>query len=82
MSKIEMVKAIGGIVVSVGVAAIMGNLVKATTPVNTSLIGRVCILIGGAVLTDMVTDVAAEHAEKKMNDAIASFKKEMSEVTA
>ena len=74
MKKIEMVKAVGGLVISAGVAAIVGNTVKASTPANIGAIKKLCIVVGSFVLSDMISDKAVAHAEKKVDDGIASLK--------
>lgn len=74
MPKIEMFKAIGEGIVSVGVTAIVYNLVRATTPASAQPLMKGCIAIGSWVLTDMVSDLASTHTENKINKFIDQFK--------
>lgn len=75
MKKLEVIKTVGGIIVSVGVGAIVGNAVKYTTPSNIGTIKKVCIGVGSLVLTSMVGDKAVQYTEKKISDAAKSVKK-------
>ena len=74
MKKVDMLKAAGAIVVSIGVGSIVGNVVKCTTPITTGPIKRLCILIGSFVLCNMVGDQAVDYTEKKVDDAIEQIK--------
>lgn len=73
MTKIELVKATGEIIVSLGVSAIVSNAIKATTPENINSIRKICIIAGGVVLSAIASDIAVSYTEKKMNDAIRQF---------
>lgn len=74
MKKIDMLKAAGAIVISVGVGAIVGNVIKCTTPSTTGPIKRLCILIGSIVLCNMVGDQAVDYSEKKVDEAVTQIK--------
>ena len=75
MKKIDMIKKIGTLVVSVGVGAIVGNAIKATTPSSINTINRVCIGIGAFVLTGMVSGMAAKYTEEQINETVNEIKK-------
>ena len=75
MKKIDMIKKIGTLVVSVGVGAIVGNAIKATTPSSINTINRVCIGIGAFVLTGMVGGMAAKYTEEQINETVNEIKK-------
>ena len=79
MKKIELVKTAAGIIVSVGVSAIVGNTIKYTTPDTAGTIKKVCIGIGSFVLSSMVVDSASEYAGKKIDKAVNEFKGMMAE---
>ena len=74
MDKKEIIKTVGGIVVSVGVGGIVGNIVKATTPASVGLIKKVCIGVGTVVLSNMATDKAVEYSTGKMDDIMKIFR--------
>ena len=67
---IETVKTGVGFVVTVGVGAIVGNLVKSTTPVDTSKIIKACIKVGSLVVTGAVGDLAGKYAEEQIDEAV------------
>ena len=67
---IETVKTGVGVVVTVGVGAIVGNLVKSTTPVDTSKIVKACIKVGSLVVTGAVGDLAGKYAEEQIDEAV------------
>jgi hypothetical protein len=75
MKKIEIIKAVGGLVISVGVGGIVGNVIKCTTPIAIGPIKKVCIGIGSFVVSNMVGDKAVEYAEEKIDGAIDQVKK-------
>lgn len=74
MKKLEMIKAAGEIVVSVGVGLIVGNAIKSTTPNNMGLIKKICIGVGSFILTSMVGDCATKYAEQKFDEAVDQVK--------
>lgn len=73
MDKKEIIKTVGGIVVSVGVGGIVGNIVKATTPASVGLIKKVCIGVGTVVLSNMATDKAVEYSTNKLDNIMKIF---------
>lgn len=74
MKKMDMIKTVGGIIVSVGVGAIIGNAIKCTTPSNVGTIKRFCIGAGSLVLTSMIGDKAVQYTEDKICKAVQSIK--------
>lgn len=75
MNKIETVKTVGQIVISVGVGAIVGNVIKSTTPSQIGLIKKVCIGIGSMVLSNMICDKASEYSNEKIDCIVNEFTK-------
>lgn len=67
---IDTVKTGVGFIVTVGVGAIVGNLVKSTTPIDTSKIIKACIKVGSLVLTGAVGDIAGKYAETQIDEAV------------
>lgn len=74
-SKFETAKQIFGLVVTAGVGAIVGNIIKHTSPPDMNLIKRACIGVGSLVLTGMVSDKAAEYANGEIDEVVSEIKK-------
>ena len=72
--KLEMVKTIGGLVVSIGVGAVVSNIINYTTPENTSKLGKACIYVGGTVIGWMAKEAATTYAEKKFDETVNNIK--------
>lgn len=79
MKKIEMLKTVSGIIVSVGVSAIVGNAVNFTTPSSIGRIAKICTGAGKVVLASMVSKEASKYTEHKIDEAAAQFKDAMSD---
>lgn len=77
MTNKEIGKLAGTIVVKIGVGSIISNAIKATTPTNTGLLGKVCIVAGSVVLTNMIGDAAVEYAERKIKSLIGHVEHEI-----
>jgi hypothetical protein len=75
MKKVEWVKTVGGIIVSVGVGAIVGNAVKATSPEQLGGIKKLCVGIGSFVLSSMIGDAAVKYTGEKIDSAVTELKK-------
>lgn len=78
------IKFVGGLVISVGVGNIVSNAIKATTPATISTFRKVCIAVGGFVLSSMIVDKATIYAEETVDKAISNFKngkKELEDLT-
>jgi len=67
---IETVKTGAGFVIYVGVGAIVGNLIKSTTPADTSKIVKLCIKVGSLLVTGAVGDMAAKYTEEQIDEAV------------
>lgn len=72
MKKKDMIKTVGGIIVSLGVGAIISNIVESTTPKSVGSVKRICIGIGALVLTAMLTDKVVAYAEEKIDNSVKS----------
>jgi cytochrome bd-type quinol oxidase subunit 2 len=70
MKKMEMLKAGASLIVTVGVGAIVGNIVKGTTPAETKQIMKICIGIGSFVMTCVAGDMAAKYTEDKIDETV------------
>ena len=74
MDKKETIKAVGNIIVSIGVGGIVGNVIKSTTPANMNIVKKICVGVGSMVLSSMVTDKAVEYSTGKMDDMMKIFR--------
>lgn len=79
MTKIEMAKAAGEIVVSIGVGTIVGNAIKSTTPIDMGPIKKVCVSIGAMILANLASDSTTEYLEKKIDDVVDKVKDAVSD---
>lgn len=77
MNKIEMVKGVGEFIITMGVSKVCWNIVEATMPAGTGKLAKVIVTVGGAVISNMATEAAIDHVEKKVNSAIAEVKEKM-----
>lgn len=81
MKKIEIIKTIGGIMVSVGVSSIIGTAIKSTNPTESAgAIKKLCIGLGGIVLSSMVSDKAVTYTETKIDTVVEEAKKIVDEI--
>lgn len=71
---IELVKSIGGLVVSFGSGAITGNLIKATTPEDTKKIIKICIGLSGCFISTLVGDAASDKFEGAIDKVVETMK--------
>lgn len=78
MEKIKMVKTAGEIVVSIGVVKIVTNIIKLTTPTNIGVISKICIGVGGFVLTNMIDDQVKDYIDRTIDKAKSQFKEMIS----
>lgn len=74
MKKLEMVKKVGAIVVSVGVGAIISNVVKATTPGSVGTIKKVCIAVGVFAISGMVVNRAVRYMDQQIDETVTQIK--------
>ena len=70
MKKLDILKGVAELVVSVGVSAIVGNTIKTTTPPDIHVIKKVCVGIGGFVLSGMIGDKTAEYASNQIDETV------------
>lgn len=74
MNKLELVKTGIGLVVSVGVGAIVGNAVKATSPSDMKAITKFCVGVGSLVLTGLFGDMAAKYTGDSIDSVVNAVK--------
>jgi hypothetical protein len=71
---LDAAKLVSKLVVSTGVAAVVGNVVKSTTPADAKLHKKICILVGTAVISNLVTGIATKNVDSKIDDVAAAAK--------
>lgn len=74
MKKLEVVKAVAGIVVSLGAGAVVGNAIKFTSPEDLKVLAKVGVGIGGFVISAMVGDAAAKYTEEQIDSVVDGVK--------
>jgi hypothetical protein len=77
MNPLSLIKTAVEITVSVGVGAVVGNAIKASTPANVLVVKRVAIGVGAFVLSSMVGDMATKYATDTIDDTAGKIKKFM-----
>lgn len=80
MNKLEAIKNVAKVVVSIGVGAVVGNAVKCTTPEDTKGIGKLVVTLGSLVIANMISDKSADYVEKKIDDTVEEVKDALAEV--
>lgn len=68
MKKVEIFKEVLEFVVSIGTGAIVGNVVKATTPIDIGRYKKVTILVSSFVLSRMTADMATDYTRKRIDE--------------
>jgi ABC-type siderophore export system fused ATPase/permease subunit len=74
MNKLEIVKKVAGVVVSIGVGAIVSNAVKANTPESIGTLKKVCMIAGTFVIGSMLSDAAVNYANKAIENIVKEVK--------
>ena len=69
MSKLGLLKAAVSLAASSGVGAVVGNLVRHTTPQGLTRAQKVLVGIGGFALSTIVGDMAGKQAERNIDAA-------------
>lgn len=74
MKYLAIVKTLASLVVSVGVGAVISNIVKSTTPADVKRLMKACIGIGSLVLAGMISDAASKYTETKIDETVDMVK--------
>lgn len=65
---VKRAKQIGGIVVTIGVASIVGNAVKFTTPSSIGKLTKACVGIGSFMLGGLAADATVKYTNRQIDD--------------
>jgi hypothetical protein len=71
MDKLNILKAVTEIGVSIGVGSIVGNAIKLTADPNNKKYKKIAIGFGGFVLSSMVSDMASKYATETIDSYAA-----------
>ena len=66
-------KSAAGILISLGVGAVVQNAVNATTPFDQKLLKKISVKVGGYVLSSMVADHAVKYSFEQIDATKAWF---------
>ena len=67
MNPISVIKFVADVVVATGVGAVVGNVIKTTTPEGLNLYKKIAVGAGGFVLSSMITKHARKHTEETID---------------
>lgn len=81
MNKLSILKSATGMIASAGAGAVVGNAIKASTPVDIKTSGKVLVMVGGVVLSSMVGDMASKYTANSIDDMAESLKPESETTT-
>lgn len=74
MDPLNIFKGAVSLVVATGVGTIVGNVIKATTPLDQKLINRISVGVGGYFLTTTVGDIVADRLNTQIDNTITKVK--------
>jgi hypothetical protein len=74
MNPIGIVKTVAGVASSVGVGAIVKNIIITTTPENVTKLQKASIFIGSVVLSGMIGDMATKYVNTTIDNTVEQFK--------
>ena len=67
---LTVVKMVGGLVISIGVGAVVTNLIRATTPEDAKKVTKICIGVGSFFVAGMTASAASNKFEGTMGSII------------
>jgi hypothetical protein len=74
MNKLAIVKGVSHVVVSVGVGAVLGNAIQATSPINASTLNTVLTAVGKFALGGILADASTKYVNTIIEDTAKAFK--------
>jgi uncharacterized membrane protein len=66
--KLDLLKSLAGFIVSMGVGAVVGNAIKASTPTDIRRFSKITYAVGGFVLSNMVGDFASRYVSDQIDE--------------
>ena len=73
MKKLDILKSVTVLAVSVGTTAVVGNAIKATTPEIQRLYSKILVRVGTVALTGVAASAASKYASDKIDEQLAEF---------
>ena len=73
MNKTKILKAATGMIASASAGAVVGNAIKATTPVDIKTSGKVMVAVGAFVLTSMAGDAASKYTADQIDELLKNL---------
>lgn len=73
INKLSLLKGIAELVVTAGVGAVVGNLVKATTPYDIGRVQKIMVGIGGYSMGAVLGDLSAKHINGEIDKYAERF---------
>lgn len=74
INKLAIVKGASSLIVSVGVGAVLGNAIQATTPINASTVNTVLTAVGKFALSGILADASTKYVNNMIDDAALALK--------
>ena len=68
MKKLDIFKNIAELAVSIGVGAVVGNAVKATTPEDLRVYSRFAVKLGGVIVSGIAVKQAQRYVRSEIDD--------------
>lgn len=75
MDAIQTTKTITEFVGSIGVGAVVGNVIKSTTPANLKLVPKISVGVGAFVLTNVLGDLAAKALSNNIDEVVKGVRR-------
>jgi hypothetical protein len=74
ISKLGILKGVAELAITAGVGVIVGNLVRATTPVESSRVTKVLVTVGGYGLTGVLGDLSGKYVANQIDNYGTKFR--------
>ena len=72
---IKLFKLIGGLIISIGVGALVKNVLVMVTPPGAKVAIRICMMVGGYFLGGLAAKAASDAFEDKVDNSIIQLEK-------
>lgn len=74
MNILPLVKSVTGLATSLGAGAVVGNAIKASTPLSLNRVQKVFVTIGAVTLSSVAGDLAANYIENQIQEVVDGFR--------
>lgn len=74
ISKLAILKGVAELAVTAGVGVIVGNLVRATTPLESSRVTKILVTVGGYGLTGVLGDLSGKYVANQIDTYGTKFR--------